>query len=96
MKELLKNYDVSDNAIKIFREGLGKFPLTLSDIRKNNVKLSPDKITQSLEELIEKKLALQVKPQHSDILPHYLFLPPFSAIINIFSDLSNNTGDLTT
>ena len=95
MKELLTNYNVSDTAIKIFREGLGKFPLTLSDIRKNNVKISIDKITQSIEELIEKKLALRVKPQHSDILPHYLFLPPFSAIIKVFSDLSNNTGDLT-
>ena len=93
MNELLKKYDVSADAIKIFREGMGKFPLTLTEIHKFIPKSSNTKIKKIIDELITKKLVLLIESPYSDILPHYLFLPPFAAIINSFSNVNTISED---
>jgi len=93
MNELLKKYDVSADAIKIFREGMGKFPLTLTEIHKFIPKSSNTKIKKIIDELINKKLVLLIESPYSDILPHYLFLPPFAAIINSFSNVNTISED---
>ncbi|MFX0029836.1 MAG: hypothetical protein ACFE8B_11540 [Candidatus Hermodarchaeota archaeon] len=85
MKELLKYFDISNNAIKIYLEGVGKFPLTLSEIHKIMPKSSDNEVKKYVDELIDKKLVLLINPKYSDIFPHYIFLPPFAAIINALS-----------
>ncbi|MFW9785896.1 MAG: hypothetical protein ACFFFB_26665, partial [Candidatus Heimdallarchaeota archaeon] len=87
MKQLLKLYNVSDEAIKIYLEGLGKFPFTFSEIHKILPKTSDDEINNKIDELVEKKLILVITSTYFDSLPHYFFLPPFAAIINVFSSL---------
>ena len=95
MKELLKMYDISEDAIKVYLEGVGKFPFTLSEIHKTLPKSSVDEVKQTVSELIDKKLVLIMKSKFSDIFPHYLFLPPFAAVINAFSKLDENYEDIT-
>ena len=36
-----------------------------------------------------------MKSKFSDIFPHYLFLPPFAAVINAFSNLNENREEVT-
>ena len=90
MNELLKKYDVTTDGIKIFREGLGKIPLTLAEIQNFLPKSSNIKVKKIINELVDKKLVLLI---NSDILPHYLFLPPFAAIINAFSNFNAISED---
>ena len=85
MNELLKKYNVTADGIKIFREGLGKIPLTLAEIQTFLPKSSKIKVKKIIHKLVDKKLVLLI---NSDILPHYLFLPPFAAIIYAFSNFN--------
>ncbi|MFX1325352.1 MAG: hypothetical protein ACFE8N_10360, partial [Promethearchaeota archaeon] len=85
MKQLLKIYDVSNDAIKIYKEGLGKFPFTLSEIHRILPKSSDNNIKKIIDELVEKKLVLVITPRYLDSLIHYFFIPPYAAIINAFS-----------
>ncbi|MFX1377020.1 MAG: hypothetical protein ACFFA0_14540 [Promethearchaeota archaeon] len=96
MKELLKIYNVSDNAVKIYLEGTGKFPFTLSEIHKIIPKSSIDEVKEALNELISKKLVLIVKTKYSGSFTHYLFLPPFAALLNAISNLNDNYEDAAT
>ncbi|MFW9876596.1 MAG: hypothetical protein ACFFG0_26165, partial [Candidatus Thorarchaeota archaeon] len=95
MKNLLKSFNLSNDSIKIYLEGIGKFPFTLSEIHKVVPESSIDEIKIKVNELIDKKLVLIMKSKFSDIFPHYLFLPPFTAVINAFSKLDENHGDIT-
>ena len=95
MKELLKMYDVSDNAIKVYVNGVGKFPFTLSELHKFIPKSSVDEVKVAVDELVNKRLVLLMKSKFSDIFPHYLFLPPFAAVINVFSNLNENRKEVS-
>jgi len=87
LHKLLKSYNLSDKAISIYRESIGKFPFSLGEIKKYMPKLSDDQIEPIMDDLIEKKLVILIKPQQSDAIPHYIFIPPFSAVINSFTEL---------
>ena len=82
MKTLLKSNGLSDNAIRIYLEGLGRFSYTFSEIRKIVPNLSENDVKQILEELIAKQLILLVNPKYSESLSHYITVPPFAAILN--------------
>jgi len=93
MRALLKSYDLSDNEIKLYTEIVGKFPLTFNEIRSFMSKQSEEEIQQILDNLLEKKLLMQVKPQYSKSLPHYVSIPPIAAILNSITEFSNVTED---
>jgi len=86
MIEILKKYDVSADAIRVFRQGLGRFPLTEAEIQNLIPKSSNTNVESIITELINKKLILLIETPSYNILPHYLFLPPFAAIINTLSN----------
>lgn len=96
MRELLKIYDVSEEAIKIYSEGLCKYPFTSSEMHKIIPNSSNEDIKRIINELIDKKLLILVKSRFSDVLPHYFFIPPFAAMINAFSDIKDVTQDKQT
>ncbi|MHA2280773.1 MAG: hypothetical protein ACXAC5_07965 [Promethearchaeota archaeon] len=78
----MKSYDLSDNEIKLYIESVGKLPLTFNEIRNIMGKQPVEDIQQTLDNLIKKKLLLQIKPQYSGSLPHYVSIPPIAAILN--------------
>lgn len=93
LKALLKSFNLSDNAIKIYLEGLGKFPYTFNEIQSIIPDLSTKEVKHILDELIEKKLVLLITPIYSESLPHYIIIPPFAPILNGITELSTVTKD---
>ena len=88
MKALLKSFNLSDDAISIYIKGLGKFPYTLSEIQSIVPNVSEKEIKQVIDELIEKKLILLINPRYSESVPHYIIIPPFAAMLNNITDLT--------
>lgn len=93
MKALLKSFNLSDDAIKIYLEGLGKFPYTFSEIQNIIPDLSEKEVLQIIDELREKKLILLVNPKYVESLSHYMIIPPFAALLNSITELSKVTED---
>jgi len=93
LKDLLKSFHLSGNAIQIYIEGLGKSPLTFSEINKILPDLSEDDVKKIINELIEKKLVLLIFPKYSESIPHYLIIPPFSAVLNSIIKLNSSSED---
>jgi len=96
LKALLKSNGLSDNAIRIYLEGLGRFPYTFSEIRNIISDLPEDNVKQIINELIKKKLLLLVNPKYSESVPHYITLPPFVAILNSMKGLDMSSEDIDT
>jgi len=88
LKVLLKSFNLSDDAISIYLEGLGKFPSTFSEIQKIVPKVSEREVKLIVDELVQKKLFLLVNSRYSESLPHYIAIPPFAAMLNSLSALS--------
>ena len=93
LKALLKSFNLSDNAIKIYLEGLGKFPYTFGEIQRIIPDLSKKEVKHILDELIEKKLVLHITPKYSELFPHYIIIPPFAPILNGITELSTVSED---
>jgi hypothetical protein len=93
LRALLKSYNLPDNAIRIYTEYVGKVPFTFNEIKKFMSKQSEEEINQTLDELINKKLLLHVKPQYSKSLTHYILIPPFAAILNSLTELTKISED---
>lgn len=93
LKDLLKSFNLSEEAIKIYLEGLGNIPYTFSEIHKIIPNFSKEEVKEILNELIEKKLVLLITPKYSESIPHYIILPPFSAVLNSIIELSNISED---
>ena len=93
MKTLLKSFGLSDNAIRIYIEGLGKSPYTFSEIQSIIPDLSEKEMKQTLDELIEKKLIILINPKYSESLTHYIIIPPFAAMINSITELYKGPKD---
>ncbi len=87
MKAILKSFNLSENAIRIYLTGLGKLPYTLNEIQTIIPALSNEEVKEILEELIEKKLILLINPKFSESVSHYVFIPPFSAILNSINEI---------
>ncbi|MFW9999662.1 MAG: hypothetical protein ACFE9Q_00410 [Candidatus Hodarchaeota archaeon] len=88
MKALLRSFDLSDKAIRIYLEALGKYPYTFDEIQGIIPDISKEEVKQILDELIEKKLILLVNPEYSGFVPHYVIIPPFTAILSSITELN--------
>ncbi|MFX1574178.1 MAG: hypothetical protein ACFFB0_15650 [Promethearchaeota archaeon] len=93
MKDLLKSFNLSEEAIKIYLECAGDIPYTFREFQKIIPDSSEEKVKEILEELIEKKLVLLITPKYSESIPHYIIIPPFSAILNSIIELTNIPED---
>ena len=93
MKDLLKSFNLSQEAIKIYLEGLGNIPYTFSEIHKIIPDFSKEEVKEILNELIEKKLVLLITPKYSESIPHYIIIPPFAAVLNGIIELDNISED---
>ncbi|MFW9882397.1 MAG: hypothetical protein ACFFG0_55755, partial [Candidatus Thorarchaeota archaeon] len=91
MKDLLKSFDLSDNSIKIYTKCFSEFPKTLYEIKNLIPDASEKEIRQILDDLIEKKLIILINPKYSEALPHYIFIPPFSAMLNSIIELQESS-----
>ncbi|MFX1501340.1 MAG: hypothetical protein ACFFDH_10310, partial [Promethearchaeota archaeon] len=93
MKALLKLNGLSDNAVKIYLDGLGRFPYTFGEIKSILPNLSENDVKQILDELISKELIITINPKYSKSLPHYIIIPPFAILINSLSGLADTSEE---
>ncbi|MFX1363668.1 MAG: hypothetical protein ACFE9Y_01975 [Promethearchaeota archaeon] len=93
MKTFLKSNGLSDNAIKIYLDGLGRLPYTFSEIQCILPNLSENDVKEIIDELISKKLIIIITPKYSKSLPHYIIIPPFALLINSLSGSANSSEE---
>ena len=90
MKDILTKLNLTDDTIDIFLECMGKVPLSYEEIHSIKPHLSDDEFKIIFDELVKNKLIVNVVPEGSIILEHYLAIPPFSGIID--NIISNDEG----
>ncbi|TFG28533.1 MAG: hypothetical protein EU532_04990 [Promethearchaeota archaeon] len=94
MDEFLKQLQLSEEAIKIYRNCLGNPPLTYYEIYSLVPHLSPEDFNNTLKELTETDLLIQLVPQKPEILLYYLAIPPFTPILNYYSNIHTNLANI--
>jgi len=96
MRTLLKSYGLSETVIRLYTECIGKLPLTFNEIRSFLPKQSEKEVQQILDNLLEKKLLLLIKPQYSDSISHYISIPPIAAILNGMAGFTETDTEVKT
>ena len=94
MDNFLKQLQLSDDAIKIYKESLAKPPLTYFELYSLVPHLSPEDFDKTLHELTETDLLIQIVPQSPELLMHYLAIPPFTPILNYYSNIYTNLTNI--
>ena len=94
MDNFLKQLQLSDDAIKIYKECLAKPPLTYFEIYSLVPHLSTEDFDNTLQELTGTDLLIQIIPQKPELLMHYLAIPPFTPILNYYSNIYTNLTNI--
>ena len=94
MEQFLRQLDLSDDAIKIYRKSLGKSPLTHFELYSLVPNLSLEDFKAVLDELINSNLIVEIVPQKPEILLHYIIIPPFSPILTYYSNFRKNLSNI--
>jgi len=94
MENFLKQIQLSESAIKIYKMGIASHPLTIRELKTSVPELSPEEFNNCIKELQEMNLLVAITSPNQDALTHYLTLPPFGAIINYFSNIEENQNNI--
>ena len=90
MEVISKLLNLSDEAVSIYLNCLGKNPLTSKEIHSFKPDLSDAEFKGIIDDLINKNLLLDKTPINSQIISHYLAIPPFFVINNIITQIKND------
>ncbi|MFX0070799.1 MAG: hypothetical protein ACFFAO_06890 [Candidatus Hermodarchaeota archaeon] len=89
MQNLLKSFELSDEAISFYLNLYGKNLLTLNEIQILNPKISQKKLIELINLLFQSKLLIKIQPKDSSILGHFLAIPPFFTINSLIDQIKN-------
>ena len=89
MEEFLKNFQLSDNAIKLYIKCLGQQPLSSSELYSFLPNISQEDFNNVLEDIIDNGLFVPNSNQKLGIL-QYLAIPPIKPILNYYENINNN------
>ena len=89
MEEFLKNFQLSDNAIKLYIKSLGQQPLSSSELYSFLPNISQEEFNNVLGDIIDNGLFIPNSNQKLGIL-HYLAIPPIKPILNYYENINNN------
>lgn len=90
MDDFLKQFGLSDNAIKIYLKSLGRSSLTYYELYSIVSEITEEEFKNCLNELIESNLIIQLIPQKSEVLLQYVAIPPFGPIITYYENINAN------
>ncbi|MFW9936134.1 MAG: hypothetical protein ACFFD5_00650 [Candidatus Thorarchaeota archaeon] len=90
MEQFLKQLHLSENAIKIYLQSLGRLPLSFFELNSIIPNLSKGDFQNTINELVEQGLLIPIIPQAPEIVPQYLAIPPFNPIISYISNINAN------
>lgn len=94
MDDFLKALDLSEDAIKIYKESLGRPPLTYYELYALVPYLSAEDFASTINELTETDLLIQIVPQKPEVLLHYIAIPPFTPILSYYSNIHANLENI--
>ncbi len=94
MEDFLKQIQLSEHAIKIYLNSLGRKPLSSNELYSMVPTLSQEEYLNIINELTTIGLLIPITPQSSGILNQYLALPPFNPIINYLENINSNLGSI--
>ena len=89
MEEFLKNFQLSDNAIKLYIKCLGQQPLSSSELYSFLPNISQEDFNNVLGDIIDNGLFIPNSNQKLGIL-QYLAIPPIKPILNYYENINNN------
>ena len=90
MEEFLKNFQLSDNAIKLYIKSIGRQPLSSIELYSLLSNISQKEFNRALEDLIDNGLFIPNSNQTSGLILQYLAIPPIKPILNYYTNISNN------
>ena len=90
MEEFLKKLQISDNAMKLYLQSVGRKPLSSFELYSILPNISQEEYAKYLNELIDAGLLIPINPQSPDLLLQYLTIPPISPIINYYNNINAN------
>ncbi len=90
MEEFLKKIQISDNAMKLYLQSVGRKPLSSFELYSILPNISQEEYTKYLNELIDAGLLILINPQSPDLLLQYLTIPPIYPIINYYDNINAN------
>ncbi|MFX1522997.1 MAG: hypothetical protein ACFFCC_05775 [Promethearchaeota archaeon] len=90
IKDFLKKLQLSDDAIDIYLNSIGKSPFTYYELFSIVSKTSLEEFGENLSQLINGGLLIQLIPKDKKTLLHYLAIPPILPIINYYENINAN------
>ncbi|MBD3342354.1 MAG: hypothetical protein GF353_24855, partial [Candidatus Lokiarchaeota archaeon] len=81
MEEILKIFNISEGAARFYMNILGEFPLSYSELRALSSSISETELESIVNELIENELVVSYSPRDTEILTHYVAIPPIFVVI---------------
>jgi len=94
MDDFLKALQLSEDAIKIYKESLGRPPLTYYELYALLPNLSAEDFASIINELTETDLLIQIAPMKPQVLLHYIAIPPFTPILSYYSNIHKNLENI--
>jgi len=94
MEEFLKNFQLSDNAINLYINCIGRQPLSSIELYSFLPNISQEEFTNVLEDLIDNGLFVPNSNQNQGLILQYLAIPPIKPILNYYTNISNNLSNI--
>ena len=88
LHELLKNHQLTEDAISLYINCIEKAELTKDEIISLVPQLSSENFIAIINELINLNLYLQIPSKKPEIPDYYLAIPPFSILLENFSNIN--------
>ena len=90
MEEFLKNFQLSDNAIKLYIKCIGRQPLSSLELYSLLPNISREDFDNVLGDLIDNGLFVPNSNQNRGLILQYLVIPPINPILNYYTNINNN------
>lgn len=94
MEEFLKQIQLSERAIKIYINSLGRKPLSPNELNSIIPTISQEEFQKVIKELETAGLLISITPQRGGDITQYLGLPPFNPIMNYLTNVKANLGSI--
>jgi len=90
MEEFLKNFQLSENAIKLYINCIGRQPLSSIELYSLLPNISQEEFNNVLEALIDNGLFVPNSNQNQGFILEYLAIPPIKPILNYYTNFNDN------
>jgi len=94
MEEFLKKLQISDKAMKLYLQSVGRKTLSSFELYSILPDISQEECIKYFNELIDAGLLIPINPQKPDLLFQYIAIPPIKPIINYYDNINANLDDI--